>query len=71
MIDIRVTNRCGRKVEPGEVSFWIVGYRDGGVVRTATGHPFRTIFPGRSEEFSIGLPGSIDWYEEITVELRN
>jgi hypothetical protein len=71
LIDIKVVNRCGRKVEPSEVPFLIVGYRDGGVVQTATGSPFRTLFPGRSEQFSIGLPGSIDWYDEITVEIRN
>jgi hypothetical protein len=69
LVEIEVINRCGRPLEPSELWFWVTGYRDGAIVQTARGHPFRQIFPGRSEDFSIGLPGSIDWYDEITVEL--
>jgi hypothetical protein len=71
LIEIEVINRCGRPIEPSELWFLVAGYRDGALVQTAQGHPFRRIFPGRSEDFSIGLPGSIDWYHEITVELRD
>ena len=45
------------------------GYRDGAIVQTAQGHAFREIFPNRSEIITIGLPGSIDWYDEIVVEV--
>jgi hypothetical protein len=38
-------------------------------VQTARGHSFRSLYPGRSEDFSIGLPGSIDWYDRIVVEV--
>jgi hypothetical protein len=71
LVEIHVTNVCPRPLDPNEVWFWIAGYRDGDIVQTATGHPFRVIFPGRSEDFSIGLPGSIDWYDEITVNIRD
>jgi hypothetical protein len=68
LVEIEVSNRCRRALEPVEIWFRVTGYRDGASVQTATGHPFRTLLPGRSENFVIGLPGSIDWYDEITVE---
>ena len=71
LVEIEVINRCGRPLEPSELWFWVAGYRDGALVQTAQGHPFRRIFPGRSEDFSIGLPGSLDWYDEIKVELKD
>jgi hypothetical protein len=69
LIEIEVINRCSVPLEPNQIWFQVAGYRDGALVQTARGHPFRQIFPGRSEDFSIGLPGSIDWYDRITVEL--
>jgi hypothetical protein len=71
LVEIRATNRCRRPVAPTEVSFLVSGFRDGAPVRTVRGHPFDTIFPGRSETFSIGLPGSIDFYDQIIVEIED
>jgi hypothetical protein len=69
LVEIRAVNRCRRILRPTDFFFRIVGYRDGSPVQTAQGHPFREIFPGRSEVVTIGLPGSIDWYDEIVVEI--
>jgi hypothetical protein len=69
MITIRATNRCRRVLQPTEVLFRVSGYREGALVQTAQGSPFEEIWPGRSTDFGIGLPGSIDWYDRIAVEV--
>ena len=69
MITIRATNRCRRVLQPTEVLFRVSGYREGALVQTAQGSPFEEIWPGRSTDFGIGLPGSIDWYDRIVVEV--
>ncbi len=71
LVEIEATNRCGRPIQPTELWFQVTGYRDGDLVQTVRGHPFNTIFPGRSETFAVGLPGSIDWYDEITVQITD
>lgn len=71
LVDIHAINRCGRKLDPHEITIWIVGYRDGAVVQTASGNAFDIVYPGRSTNFAIGLPGSIDWYDRITVEVMD
>ncbi len=67
LVTIDVVNRCGRILEPTEMGFWIAGYRRGDLVQTASGHAFQRLYPDRSETVIIGLPGSIDWYDRITV----
>ncbi len=69
MITIRATNRCRRVLQPTDVMFRVSGFRDGDLVQTAQGSPFEEIWPGRSTDFGIGLPGSLDWYDRITVEV--
>jgi hypothetical protein len=71
LVDIHAINRCGRKLEPHEIAIWIAGYRGGSLVQTASGNAFDTVYPGRSTNFAIGLPGSIDWYDRITVEVMD
>jgi hypothetical protein len=71
LVDIHAINRCGRKLEPHQIAIWIAGYRDGAVVQTASGTAFDMVYPGRSTNFAIGLPGSIDWYDRITVEVMD
>lgn len=66
-IDIRIHNRCPYKVGPSNLVFAITGLRDGGVVQSVRGVPFETIWRGRSGDLSVGLPGSLDWYDEIEV----
>jgi hypothetical protein len=69
MINIRATNRCRRVLQPTDVLFRVSGYREGDLVQTAQGSPFEEIWPGRSTDFGIGLPGSITWYDRIAVEV--
>jgi len=69
MITIRATNRCRRVLQPTDVLFRVSGFREGALVQTAQGSPFEEISPGRSTDFGIGLPGSLDWYDRITVEV--
>lgn len=54
---------------PTELWFEITGWREGAHVQSVRGHPFDEIGPNRSADIAIGLPGSIDWYDEITVEI--
>jgi len=70
-IDIRVTNRCPYDLGPDTLWFDITGWRDGGRVQSVRGHPFETIRRGRTGDLFIGLPGSLDWYDEITVVVRD
>ena len=69
LIDIHATNRCRRVLQPTDVLFRVSGFRDGALVQTAQGSPFQEIYPGRSTDFGIALPGSLDWYDRITVEV--
>jgi len=69
MITIRATNRCRRVLQPTDVLFRVSGFREGALVQTAQGSPFEEIYPSRSTDFGIGLPGSIDWYDRIVVEI--
>jgi hypothetical protein len=66
-IDLRIDNRCPYDLGPGNLLFEITGWRDGGRVQSVRGVPFETIRRGRSGDLSIGLPGSLDWYDEIEV----
>jgi hypothetical protein len=70
-IDISVRNRCPYDLGPSNLWFDITGWRDGGRVQSVRGHPFETIRKGWSGDLSIGLPGSLDWYDEITVAVRD
>jgi len=62
-------NRCNRDLGALDLWFEITGWRQGGRVQSVRGHPFDQIRKGRSGIITIGLPGSIDWYDEITVEI--
>ncbi|MCU0302582.1 MAG: hypothetical protein MUC56_00770 [Thermoanaerobaculales bacterium] len=66
-VDIRVANRCPFDLDAGNLLVEITGWRDGGRVQSVRGAPFETIRRGRGGELSIGLPGSIDWYDRIDV----
>lgn len=66
-VDIRVDNRCPYDLGPDNLLFEITGWREGAHVRSVRGTPFETIRRGWSGDLSIGLPGSIDWYDEIEV----
>jgi len=70
-IDIRVDNRCPYDLGPNNLVFDITGWRDGGRVQSVRGMPFETIRRGRSGDLSIGLPGSMDWYDEIEVVVQD
>lgn len=69
MVEIEAVNRCKGDLGPLELWFEVTGWRQGGRVQSVRGHPFDRIRPGASGIVAIGLPGSIDWYDEITVEI--
>ena len=71
LVNITATNRCRRVLQPTDVWFRVTGWRDGQLIQTAQGSPFEEIYPGRSTDFGIGLPGSIDWYDEIVIEVND
>jgi hypothetical protein len=66
-VEIDARNRCPRDLEPTEVRFTITGYRDGGQVQSVQGFAFNPLRRGFVEHVTIGLPGSMDWYDVIEV----
>ncbi len=69
LTEIRANNNCNRDIDPRDLMFEISGWRNGALVQSVRGMPFDRIGRRHSEIISIGLPGSIDWYDEITVEI--
>lgn len=69
LISAELTNHCGRELQPLQVWVSAAGYRQGALVQAAYGHPFDVLTPGHSEEVTIGLPGSLDWYDHLSVEI--
>ncbi len=69
LFDIELENECGRDFEPLEIWFEITGYREGAVVQSVRGHPFFQVEAGHSEHLTIGLPGSLDWYDDVEVRI--
>jgi len=68
-VEINAVNRCGRDIDPLDLWFEVTGWRNGDLIQTARGHPFDPLRRRRSVMTYIGLPGSIDWYDEIRVEI--
>jgi hypothetical protein len=68
-VEITAVNRCNRDIGPLDLFFEITGWREGARVQTVRGHPFDAIRRRHSEIIVIGLPGSIDWYDKITVTI--
>ena len=71
LVEIEAVNGCNRDLGSLDVWFEITGWRQGSSVQSVRGHPFDRIRRGGSEIIAIGLPGSIDWYDEITVEIAD
>jgi hypothetical protein len=69
LVDIQTENGCGRDLGPLDVWFWVAGYRQGDLVQSVQGHPFDPIPKGGDGEVVIALPGSIDWYDHIEVQV--
>jgi hypothetical protein len=69
LVEINAANRCNRDLGPLDLWFQITGWRDGDLVQTVRGHPFDSIRRRQSGDIAIGLPGSLDWYDEISVEI--
>jgi len=68
-VDITAVNRCSRDLGPLDLWFKITGWRNGDLIQSVRGHPFEDVRRGFSVDLAIGLPGSVDWYDEITVEI--
>ncbi len=69
LIDIAATNRCSRDLAATDVWFRVTGWRQGQIVQTATGALFQTVHRSHTGHVGIGLPGSLDWYDRITLEV--
>ena len=65
--EIKAQNNCNRDIQPTDLMFEISGWRNGGLIQSVRGMPFDRIRRRHSGIISIGLPGSLDWYDEITV----
>ncbi len=69
LTEIRANNACGRDLEPEDLMFEISGWRDGGLIRSVRAMPFDPIRRRHSDIITVGLPGSLDWYDEVRVEI--
>jgi len=69
LTEITAYNNCNRDINPLDLMFEITGWRDGGFVQSVRASPFDRIRRRHSGIISMGLPGSRDWYDEITVEI--
>lgn len=69
LVQIDVTNRCGYDLEQLDLFFRITGWRDGGVVQSVLAHPLTTVRRSHTEFVAVNLPGSLDWYDEVTLEV--
>ena len=69
LTEIRANNGCNRDLEPTDLMFEISGWRDGGLIRSVRAMPFNPIRRRHSEIITVGLPGSLDWYDEVRVEI--
>jgi len=68
-VEISAVNSCNRDIGPLDLFFEITGWREGAHVQTVRGHPFDAIRRRHSGIIVVGLPGSIDWYDRISVEI--
>jgi hypothetical protein len=68
LVEITATNYCDRSFAPPDLWFLVSGYHHDALVRSVTGHPFDPLPRGGSVVTTIGLPGSIDWYDRIAVQ---
>jgi hypothetical protein len=69
LVQIDIVNRCRYDLEPLDLFFRATGWRDGGVVQSVLAHPMQTILTGRTEFVAVNLPGSLDWYDEVTLDV--
>ena len=67
LVEVHAANRCGRDLEPLEVWFEVSGSRRGDIVQSVRGHLFDPLPRDGDGKALIALPGSADWYDEITV----
>ena len=67
LIDVEVTNRCGRDLDGMQVWFEVAGYRGGGRYQSVRGHLFEELRAGRQGSTGLVLPCSTDWCDEIRV----
>ena len=69
LVEVEVTNRCGRDLDGMEVWFEVVGYRGGGTYQSVRGHLFDELRAGREGATGLVLPCSTDWCDEISVRV--
>jgi hypothetical protein len=69
LTEIKAVNNCTHDIDPLELLFEISGWREGALVQSVRARPFDRIRRRHSGIISVGLPGSADWYDEITVEI--
>lgn len=68
-VQIDATNGCGRKLMPDDIWFEVAGIKDGSAVHWIRANSLEEVWPGRTVRISVGLQGSVDWYDEVRVVL--
>ena len=67
VVEVRVRNRCGRKLEALEVLFRAEGIRGGDTIYSGQGNLLEAIYPDSVRTVMIALPGASTFYDSVTV----
>jgi hypothetical protein len=67
LVEVRVRNRCGRKLEALEVMFRAEGIRGGDTIYSGQGNLLEPIYPDSVRTVMIALPGASTFYDSVTV----
>jgi hypothetical protein len=69
LVEIQIVNHCRRDLAPTDLYFRVAGYRNGGLVQEVRAHPLETVYRNHVGRVTVGLPGSLSWYDRVEVEL--
>jgi hypothetical protein len=69
LVEVEVSNRCGRDLDGMQVWFEVTGYLGGGIYQSVRGHLFEELRAGRQGSTGVVLPCSTDWCDEIAVRV--
>ena len=67
LVEVRVRNRCGRKLEAVEVMFRAEGIRGGDTIYSGQGNLLEPIYPDSVRTMMIALPGASTFYDAVRV----
>jgi hypothetical protein len=67
LVEVRIRNRCGRRLEAIEVMFRAEGIRGGDTIYSGQGNLLEPIYPDSVRTVMIALPGARTFYDAVEV----